>query len=393
MKEKRLTKYKNNGKLRLKHFEYNLQAVGRARQKNMIRKNEQGKKLFNFIVADDYMKKFNCGEKFEHVEDYHVNLYSFEDMFITSYNKCAFVQQIHENQLYSIKDSAGILGRVDSPDMTFTQPVDISGNNHIEEDEICLLAFILDDNYWHYIFDIVPRLMIMIKRGYKGKFLINNATYAKPFLELLSIPPERLIINEYGKIIHARKVYLFGEIYGIELRDNLLEDTRKYLIHEAEKKHGALKDKTFPKRIYVTRVSRRKIINEQEIVDFLRSVDFEIIVPEELSIYEQMKYFHNADVIVTPHGANSANLLFAQEGATFVECFGHMWINPCMINTVQLLDIDYHMLCERLADYDAKAHKFSDYVINPVIMDCKIKKILEFRALAYDEDFLPEIKK
>ena len=384
----KLTKSKTFGKLRLKRCSYNFQVLGKTRHKSDVRRNERGKKLFNFILTDDYMKKFQCGKKIEHVENYYVNLYNFEDMFVASYNKCAFVQQIHENQLYTLKESAGILGRIDSHDMKFSQPIDLTKCNPIEEDEICLLAFILDDNYWHYIFDIIPRLMIMLKHGYKGKFLINNATYAKTFLELLSIPPERFIINDYGKIIHARKVYLFGEIYGIELRENLLEDTRKFLIEEAEKKYGLLKDETFPKRIYVTRVARRKIKNEAEIIDYLKSVGFEIIVPEKLSVYEQMKFFHNADIIVTPHGANSANLLFAQEGASFVECFGHMWINPCMINTVEMLDIDYHMLCERLADYDDNAAKFTDYIINPLILENKIRKIMEFRALAYDEDFL-----
>ena len=101
------------------------------------------------------------------------------------------------------------------------------------------------------------------------------------------------------------------------------------------------------------------------------------MVPEKCCIHEQMKYFYNADIIVTPHGANCANLLFTKEGASMVECFGHMWVNPCMINTIALLETDYHMVCERLADYSKDAHKFSDYKINPLIMECTIKRIIE----------------
>lgn len=372
-------------KVRVKRTASNIGLLRQLRHRNYVRKNERNKKLYNFILADEFIEKCKTGKKTENINDYYIHLYEFEDAYISNCKNCAFVQKVIDGQLYTLKESAGVIGRLDEPVMQYAPPYDLTKNNQ-EEDEVCMLCYLLGENYWHYIFDIIPRLMIMLKRGFKGKFLINNTWCARTFMDLLKMPAERLIINDCGTVIHASKVYLFSEMYGIELHGQLLEDTRNFLISEAEKNYGSLEDNSYPKRIYVPRVARRKIINEQEIIELLKYYGFSIMVPEKCCIHEQMKYFYNADIIVTPHGANCANLLFTKEGASMVECFGHMWVNPCMINTIALLETDYHMVCERLADYSKDAHKFSDYKINPLIMECTIKRIIEFRALAYDEE-------
>ncbi len=375
-------------RLKLKRNLGNIRLIRRLKRKHVKRVSELNKKKFNFVLVDDFIRENSCGKIYENVDGYDINLYELDNAYISNCLNCAFVQKISNDELYTFKESAGVIARLDEPCMNYAPPFDLKNITPIEEDEVCLLCYLLGENYWHYIFDIIPRLMIMIKRGYKGKFLVNNTWCARQFMELLKIPTDRLIINQYGLVIKAKKVYLYSEMYGIELSGSLLSDTRNYLISEVEKNYGKLEDKTFPKRIYVSRVARRKIINEAEIIELLEDKGFKVVIPEKNSVYEQMKYFYNAEIIVTPHGANCANLLFAQEGVSMVECFGHMWINPCMINTVGLLNIDYNMICERLADYKDDAHKFSDYIINPYIMENKIKKIIEYRVLAYDEDYL-----
>ena len=385
MIKKNIKNFYRTIKVRVKRTAWNISLIRKLKQQNRVRKNERNKKLFNFILADEFIEKCKSGKKIENINDYYIHLYEFEDAYIANCANCAFVQKVVDGKLYTMKESAGLIARLDEPVMHYAPPFALDGNNQ-EEDEICMLCYLLGENYWHYIFDIIPRLMIMLKRGFKGKFLINNTWCARTFMDLLKIPADRIIINENGKIIHASKVYLFSEMYGIELHGPLLEDTRNFLIEQAEKNYGPLKDEKYPKRIYVPRVARRKIINEQEIIDLLKHYGFEIMIPEKCSVHQQMKYFYNADIIVTPHGANCANLLFTQEGASMVECFGHMWVNPCMIYTIAMLETDYHMVCERLADYKDGSYKFSDYKINVLLMECTVKRIIEFRALAYDEE-------
>ena len=378
-------------KVQVKRTASSFDIIRKLRYRGHVRKNERNKKMFNFVLADDFIKEFkgkDC-KKYKDVEGYYIHLYEFNDAYLANCMNCAFVQKLVNNKLYTFKESSGLNARLDEPDMNYAPPFDLTAGNHQEEDEVCLLCFLLGENYWHYVFDIIPRLMVMVKRGYKGKFLVNNTDCAKQFLELLKIPEDRLIINQYGSIIHAKKVYMFSDMYGIELHGQLLVDTRKFLIEEAEKNYGSLLDKSYPKKIFVSRVSRRKITNEEEIIKMLKSCGFKVIVPEKLSLYEQMKSFHNADIIVTPHGANSTNLLFCRERTSMIECFSHQWINPCMMNTVGMLNIDYHMICERLADYQPNAGKFTDYKINTFILENKVKKVMELRDLmpwAYQMD-------
>jgi len=103
------------------------------------------------------------------------------------------------------------------------------------------------------------------------------------------------------------------------------------------------------------------------------------MIPEEYSVYEQIKHFANADIIVQPHGANCTNMLYSKPGTSFVECFGHRWINPCMIGTIIFLELDYRMVCERYGDNIIDDSKFANYIINMSLFTCIMKKVFEFR--------------
>ena len=80
-----------------------------------------------------------------------------------------------------------------------------------------------------------------------------------------------------------------------------------------------LLDKT-PKRIYVSRAraTKRRIINERELIEYLGKYGFHTIYLEDLGI-EQMVYFYNADIIISPHGAGLVNSIFCKKGASTIE--------------------------------------------------------------------------
>ena len=60
--------------------------------------------------------------------------------------------------------------------------------------------------------------------------------------------------------------------------------------------------------------SYRSLINEEEIVDLLKTKSFEIIYPEKLTFKEQVETFNTASVIIGATGAAFTNILFAPEG-------------------------------------------------------------------------------
>lgn len=82
-----------------------------------------------------------------------------------------------------------------------------------------------------------------------------------------------------------------------------------------------LADPASPKKIYISRAdaSLRRIENEAGIAAMLESQGFVSVVMTGKSGLEQARLFHNADVIVTPHGAALTSLLFCRPGTEVVE--------------------------------------------------------------------------
>lgn len=68
-----------------------------------------------------------------------------------------------------------------------------------------------------------------------------------------------------------------------------------------------------PRVVYVSRsdADRRRIRNEVELLEGLSEFDIGRYVLSELSVDEQVRLFHDADVVVAPHGAGLANILFS----------------------------------------------------------------------------------
>jgi len=75
------------------------------------------------------------------------------------------------------------------------------------------------------------------------------------------------------------------------------------------------------KRIYVSRekASKRKINNEAELVKHLEKYEFHVIYLEHHDSMNQMAYFHNAEIIISPHGAGLTNILFCKENTRVIE--------------------------------------------------------------------------
>ncbi|HKC29019.1 MAG TPA: glycosyltransferase family 61 protein, partial [Jatrophihabitans sp.] len=65
----------------------------------------------------------------------------------------------------------------------------------------------------------------------------------------------------------------------------------------------------------------RSIVNEAELLRLLDDRGFVSVDPGQLSVKEQIRAFGTASVIVAPHGAALANLIFARPGAAVVELF------------------------------------------------------------------------
>ena len=80
-------------------------------------------------------------------------------------------------------------------------------------------------------------------------------------------------------------------------------------------------------RIVISRrdAAVRRVTNEDELVASLARYGFEVVVPGHLDFLEQVRAFADAEMVVAPHGAALANLLFCRQETAVLE-----FRNPAM---------------------------------------------------------------
>jgi hypothetical protein len=76
-----------------------------------------------------------------------------------------------------------------------------------------------------------------------------------------------------------------------------------------------------PRLLYVSRAdaTRRRIVGEEPLVAALGALGFVVVTLEGRDYDAQRRLFHEADVIVAPHGAALTNLVWARAGTSVVE--------------------------------------------------------------------------
>lgn len=99
--------------------------------------------------------------------------------------------------------------------------------------------------------------------------------------------------------------------------------------------------------LYVSRndSGMRRILNEEQLLPGLRDLGFNIVMPAELSLLEQLLLFRNARVIVSAHGAGLTNLLFSQPGTSLVEIFPEGGVHgSAFLRICSHRDFDYYFI-------------------------------------------------
>lgn len=99
----------------------------------------------------------------------------------------------------------------------------------------------------------------------------------------------------------------------------------------------------FGEKLYITRenATRRRVSNEGELWAQLERRGFVKLSLEAMSWLEQVAAFAAARVVVAPHGAGLANVVFCRPGARVVEFFNRSYVNPCFEHWAHAARLDY----------------------------------------------------
>ena len=214
-----------------------------------------------------------------------------------------------------------------------------------------------NSNYWHWLFDVLPRIKILdgIKKLDEINFFLlpdNKKKFQKESLDLLNIPKKKIISSINFRHIVADKVIAVDHPYVI--KNDPSNEIQNIPIWIIEYLRNSFKSKTnnkkFPKKIYIDRRDAtsnhrhlRKILNENEVKNFLLKKGYSIIALSELSFDDQVNLFSNASNIIGLHGAGFANLVFCEPGTKVLELksknAGFMYANLAKKVSLQYNDI------------------------------------------------------
>jgi len=84
------------------------------------------------------------------------------------------------------------------------------------------------------------------------------------------------------------------------------------------------------RRVYISRAraARRRLLNEDELLDTLAPAGFERVFMEDLDFRQQVDLMRQTAVLVGPHGAGLTNMIFCPRGAAVVEIADPGYPNP-----------------------------------------------------------------
>jgi capsular polysaccharide biosynthesis protein len=233
---------------------------------------------------------------------------------------------------------------------------------------VAVLATAGGYNYYHWLIDVLPRLEIINKNFSNDynkieRFLINKSnSFVRQSLEVLNVDLNKILPLQNETHFLVKKLIipsLSSELYAPSpwicdfLRNNFLKQKEQAKIQPI-------------KRLYISRAKarRRKIINEQEVLNCLQKWRFTPIYLEQYNFVEQIALLANAEAIVAPHGAGLTNLLWCQAGTKILEIFSPRFINPCFWALASQVNVDYFYLIGK-----GKITSTPSYLSNDVFSD------------------------
>ena len=192
------------------------------------------------------------------------------------------------------------------------------------------------NNYWHWLFDVLPRIGILEKSNFKIKpdyYLLPTITrgYHKQTFQELKIQFSSLINGEKNKHIICNN--LIAVDHPINFNNNPSKSILNipvWVIKWLRKKFikSNYKNLNLPKNFFINRsldsnLSSRKIINNEELKNNLTNLGFQSVTLSSLNFKNQVALFKNANFIIGLHGAGFANMVFSKPGTKIVEIASH----------------------------------------------------------------------
>lgn len=207
------------------------------------------------------------------------------------------------------------------------------------------------NNYFHFLFDIIVKIKLA-----ETKYSLNDIDYfympgkfdwQKKILSILGIKENQLIdSSKYRHITADRVIALDHPWYNKGNVQDAISNIPDWIIFYLREKFLKFSKKfDCSDKIFIDRSDSKfnhcKLINNQEIIDFLRKEGFESYQTSKLDFFEQIYLFNNAKIIIGPHGAAFSNIIFSKPGLKLIELIPEYHSSIKCEKISNLLKFDY----------------------------------------------------
>lgn len=190
---------------------------------------------------------------------------------------------------------------------------------------ILLITPVPSINYYHWMIDVLPRLLMIYKYkliDFDERCIIlhhSQRVYEIETLESLGIQNNKVLrmrpfeIIWVGDIVITDFVLSFSGRVFPAWKKALLDDFKHQLINEAPDKPS--------ERIYLLRGKQRtrRLIGEQQLILSLQKKGFLILDLQKMTLREQAIALASANIVVALHGAALTNIIFCSEQTLILE--------------------------------------------------------------------------
>ncbi len=180
-------------------------------------------------------------------------------------------------------------------------------------------------NFYHWMIDILPRLMPLRRAGLRANYyLVDCLTpFQQSVLAALGIESRQLIQPHCRLLLEADQLFVPSFPTAACLREF------GSLLLRGLGADGGVES---PRRVFISRrnCGTRTLANEDQVEQLLRFHGFETHLMEQYSLAQQARLVREAETIVATHGAGLANLVFARPNTRVIEIAPAGRYNACI---------------------------------------------------------------
>ena len=211
--------------------------------------------------------------------------------------------------------------------------------------DVCVLANWTSRNFGHWVTDEMPKVIVAEAAGFSGCYVVDSEPgFPRQMLRLVGIDEARIVGPPSGPTRYRSAIFLPTLSRRIGSVGDVYLSLRRWLQDAC----GAT-DTVPRRRIWIERgptsANRRTgVVNQSEIDEVLSRHGVERVDLATLPVHEQIVLTSSAELLVGPHGAAFAHVLFQPPESVVVECFSPNFINASVLDLCVLMRHAYRMV-------------------------------------------------